>query len=167
MLWGPLELPMKPFPAALVLTFPLALAMGCRKPDMDYSKIRLGMNPKEIIARIGEPTRRTASNNIEIFEYEAYDRYGALIVNRRSQYVRFLDGRAEFFGNKADMDATPPAPRRAEATPDMGVGPTTPAPRAFDLRTELEKLEQLKKDGLITEAEFKELRQRVLEKAKS
>jgi hypothetical protein len=38
---------------------------------------------------------------------------------------------------------------------------------AFDLRTELEKLEKLKKDGLITEAEFKELRQRVLEKAKA
>jgi hypothetical protein len=40
-------------------------------------------------------------------------------------------------------------------------------PAAFELRTELEKLEKLKSDGLITEAEFKELRQKVIDKAKA
>jgi hypothetical protein len=36
-----------------------------------------------------------------------------------------------------------------------------------DLRTELEKLEKMKKDGLISEAEFKVLRQKVIEKAEA
>ncbi|MBK7294054.1 MAG: SHOCT domain-containing protein [Holophagaceae bacterium] len=35
------------------------------------------------------------------------------------------------------------------------------------MRTELEKLEKLKKDGLINEAEFQALRQKVLDKAKA
>ena len=41
-----------------------------------------------------------------------------------------------------------------------------PSPAAFDLRAELEKLEKLKQDGLISAAEYQDLRQNVLKKAK-
>ena len=158
--------------ASLLLALSAALWVGCAKPDLDFEKVRLGMPKKEIIARLGEPTRTTATGGVEVFEYEAFDRYGALKVNRRSQFVRFVDGRAESFGNIEDL----PTGRRlvtrrvveqtAGQVPPPEAGTGRPA-ASFDLRAELEKLGKLKADGLISEAEFQDLRQRLLEKAKA
>jgi hypothetical protein len=44
--------------------------------------------------------------------------------------------------------------------------PNNPGLGSFDLKTELEKLDKMKKDGLITDDEFKLLRQRAIDKAK-
>jgi hypothetical protein len=157
--------------ASLLLALPVAVSIGCAKPDLDFVKIRAGMTKKDIIARVGEPTRTSVVNNCDIFEYEAYDRYGALIVNRRSQFIRFVDGRVESFGNLEDLNAAKPAISKAQAaapgTPVATVPTAMPNASTFDLRTELEKLERLKKDGLISDAEFKELRQKVLDRAKA
>lgn len=153
---------------SLLLALPMLVSVGCAKPDLDFVKIRHGMTQKDIVARVGEPTRTTVAPPYEVFEYVAYDRYGALKVNQRSQFIRFLDGRVESFGNLEDLGTSkalsakiPAAAPTAPAT----ITPTTPA--AFDLRGELEKLEKLKKDGLISAAEFQELRERVLAKAKA
>ena len=100
--------------------------------------------------------------------------------------MRLVDGRVESFGDKknldpakiptgwADADPKPVTDPKPVVDPKPMVDPrpeplpAKPAPAApFDLRTELEKLEKLKKDGLITEVEFKELRQRALDKAKA
>lgn len=155
--------------ASLLLAIPVLLSVGCAKPDLDFVRIRPGMTKSDVIARVGEPTRTSVVAPFEIFEYEAYDRYGALIVNRRSQFIRFYDGKVESFGNIEDLDPAKP-PARAKAA-DQQAGPgrreASPSSTAFDLRIELEKLEKLKKDGLISETEFRELRQKVLEKAKA
>jgi len=134
------------------------------------------MEKKEVLARVGHPTKTTFVNGLELFEYQAYDRYGAIKVNERSSFIRFADGRVEAFGLKEELDAKRPtaggpgrgpkaAPGRGEASA-AAQPQATPAP-SFDLRAELEKLEKLKKDGLISEAEFGELRQKVLDKAKA
>lgn len=155
--------------ASLLLALPVAVSMGCQKPDIDFVKIRVGMTQADIVGRIGSPTRTSIVRpGVEVFEYEAYDRYGALIVNRRSQFVRFVNGRVESFGNLEDLNAAKPAaPAEAKALPTRREEAAAAGAAAFDLRAELEKLERLKKDGLISESEFKELRQRVLDKAKA
>lgn len=155
--------------AALLFTIPVALSVGCAKADLDFVKIRVGMTKKDIIARLGKPTRTSVVNQADVFEYEAYDRYGALKVNQRSQFIRFIDDKVESFGNMEDLHAAKPPAGKVEAGVKANPDPRSvpPAPAAFDLRAELEKLETLKKDGLISESEFKELRQRVLEKAKA
>jgi hypothetical protein len=157
------------------LVIPVTLAIGCTKPDLDFVKIRVGMAKNEIIARVGNPTRTSVVKDCEIFEYEAYDRYGALIVNRRSQFIRFMNGKVESFGNMEDLNSVKASSIRTEPDKQMSLGKAEESLSAkaaasattFDLRTELEKLEKLKRDGLISEAEFKELRQRVMEKAKA
>lgn len=154
---------MKPALAALLLVAPITLSLGCQKPDLDYGKLRAGMLKKEVVDRVGQPTRTSVQGALEIWEYEAYDRYGAMTVNHRSQFVRFVDGRVDFFGTKEELEATKPSAARAV----LGGKEAAPRPAAFDLRTELEKLEALKKEGLLSEAEYKDLRQRVLEKAKA
>ena len=69
---------------------------------------------------------------------------------------------------KPMVDPKPLFEPRPLADPKPATLSAKPAALApFDLRTELEKLEKLKKDGLISETEFKELRQRALDKARA
>jgi len=159
-------------PAAALFLLPALLSVGCTRPDLDVSKLRVGMTKKEVVMRAGSPKRITEVNlNTELHEYEAYDRYGAIKINSRSQFVRFVDGKVEAVGTLEDLKAGRSA-LRAEAPKATPAAPATaqpaaPAAPAFDLRTELEKLEKLKRDGLISEAEFQELRRKVLDRAKA
>lgn len=157
-------------PAAALVLLPALISLGCTKPDLDVSKLRVGMTKKEVVERVGSPKRVTEVNlNTELHEYEAYDRYGAIKINSRSQFVRFVDGRVEAVGTAEELKAGRSALRTEapRATPAAPAQPAAPAAPAFDLRTELEKLEKLKKDGLISEAEFQELRRKVMDKAKA
>lgn len=154
--------------AALFL-LPALVSVGCTRPDLDVSKLRVGMTKKEVVERVGAPKRVTEVNlTTELHEYEAYDRYGAIKINSRSQFVRFVDGRVEAVGTMEELKAGRSAlrPEAPKATPVSAAQPVAPAP-AFDLRAELEKLEKLKKDGLISEAEFQELRRKVMDKARA
>jgi len=159
-------------PAAALVLLPALVSLGCTKPDLDVSKLRVGMTKKEVVERVGSPKRVTEVNlTTELHEYEAYDRYGAIKINSRSQFVRFVNGRVEAVGTLEELKAGRSAlgagaPKAAPAAP-AAAQPEVPAALAFDLRTELEKLEKLKKDGLISEAEFQELRQKVMAKAKA
>lgn len=153
--------------ATLLFALPLAALVGCTKPDLEVGKLRLGMSKKEVVDRVGQPTRTTVVDGNDIFEYVAYDRYGAIKVNERSQFVRFVNGRVDLVGSQEDLATVKPgtAQPAAPVAPPAAATPQ-PAP-SFDLRGELEKLEKLKKDGLISEAEYAALRQRVIEKAKT
>lgn len=143
----------------------MVLGLGCTRPDLDMTKLRIGMTKKEVVERVGSPSRVTVTNDTEVHEYEAYERYGAIKINHRSRYVRFTQGKVDAFGSLEDLKAG----RAAVTAPSPAVPPVAPPPPApgFDLRGELEKLERLKKDGLISEAEFKELRQKVMDKARA
>lgn len=152
--------------AALFL-LPALLSVGCTRPDLDVSKLRVGMTKKEVVERVGSPKRVTEVNlTTELHEYEAYDRYGAIKINSRSQFVRFVNGRVEAVGTLEELKAGRSALHAETTKAAPAAQPVAPTP-AFDLRTELEKLEKLKKDGLISEAEFQELRRKVLDKAKA
>ena len=154
--------------AALILALPVAVSVGCNSPDLDVAKLRVGMTKKDVLERVGSPTRTTTTNDTEVFEYEAYERYGAIKINNRTQYVRFVGGRVDAFGTMDDLKAGRAARAAQEPRAKGGaVAPEPPAPPTFDLRTELEKLEKLKKDGLISEAEFQELRKKVMDKARA
>ena len=168
--------------SALLLALPILAFLGCTKPDLDFVKVRPGMTKKDIVTRIGEPTRTRVLNGRDIFEYEAYDRYGAIKVNQRSQYIAFVDGKVEAYGNIEDLDTLKPyvpklgAERKPEATlppmapqmtPTMTPAASAPGALTQGLRADLENLEKLKKDGLISEAEYKDLRQKVLDKVKA
>jgi hypothetical protein len=167
---------MRWFLAAPILMVSFAASVGCNKPDLDMSKIRVGLTKKEVVERVGGASRITVVNDTELHEYEAYDRYGAIKVNSRSRFIRFVGGQVESFGTLEELKAGGPARPFMAATPTLG-----PAGRgatgsgqvalhssaAFDLKSELEKLEQLKRDGLISEAEFREFRQKTMDKARA
>ncbi len=166
---------MRWFLAAPILMVSLAVSMDCKKPDLDMSKVRVGLTKKEVIERVGGASRITVVNDTELHEYEAYDRYGAIKINSRSRYIRFVGGKVESFGTLDELKAAVPAGPLA-ATPTLGPADrlatgnapaAPPSPAAFDLKSELEKLEKLKRAGLITEAEFREFRQKTMDKARA
>lgn len=162
-----------------LLAVPLVAIVGCNKPEVDFTLISLGMTKEEVIAKIGKPTRVSVQREMEYFEYEAYDKRGIAGVGYvkehfRFRYIRFYGGKVESFGEKGDFDTTKTPTSRVEVDKKVSIdsreeviGGKSSAPAPFDLKTELEKLDNLKKNGLITEAEFKELRQRAMDKART
>jgi hypothetical protein len=165
---------MRWFLAAPFLVVSLAVAMGCTKPDLDLSRIRTGMTKKEVAQRVGEASRVTVVNDTELHEYEAYERYGAIKINSRSRFIRFVGGQVVAFGTLEELKAGGPARPVVAAAPAPGPAgrgvsdqAAAPAPVAFDLKSELEKLEKLKLGGLISEAEYKEFRQKTMDKARA
>ncbi len=167
---------MRWFLAAPMLMVLVAVAMGCKRPDLDMSKIQVGLTKKEVIERVGGASRISVVNDSELHEYEAYDRYGAIKINSRSRFIRFVGGKVESFGTLEELKAGGPVRSSLVATPALGPagrgttgsGQAAPSSSAvFDLKVELEKLEQLKQSGLISEAEFKEFRQKNMDKARA
>jgi len=179
------------FNKALLPTVMVALVgLGCAKPSFDINRVQVGQSEDQVFMELGKPTLAIRQGNLRYLEYEIFDQDKWFGVGRKENvqrfFVRLVDGRVESSGDKKNLDPakvpngwadadpkpiTDPKPMvdakpLADPKPEMAAAkPALAAP--FDLRTELEKLEKLKKDGLITEAEFHELRQRALDKAKA
>ena len=155
----------------------LVAIVGCSKPEVDFTRIAIGMTKDQVIEKFGKPTRVSVISNMEIFEYEAYDAHnrpfvGVVRDNYRRRFVRFYGGKVESFGNKGDFDSTKNPTTEQKIDLKVTGGATAGAssshsPEKFDLAAELKKLDQMKKEGLLTEDEYKGLRQRAIDKAKA
>ena len=160
---------------SIILSGVALVAIGCAhpKPEPDLTQIAIGMTKDEVTSKIGKPTRVSVQGTMDYFEYEAYDErnrpfVGLVKDNFRFLFVRFKSGKVESFGRKGDFDSTknPTSVLKVDQKVTGGTAPGS-AQEKFDLDTELRKLEQLRKDELINEDEYKQLRQRALDKAKA
>jgi hypothetical protein len=169
---------MKPFRAPTVVAVSLMALTGCAEPKATFEKVRVGMTEAQVVGLLGSPTSVFQQGGTKVLEYETFDQDRWFGPGRKENIqvtvVRLVAGRVEAFGKKGTLAATkaPEGAVLAEAKAGLDLPPEVPDRKPvvaapFDLRNELEKLEKLKKDGLITEPEFKELRQRVLDKAKA
>ena len=154
--------------APVLLAAALAVATGCSDPAFTPAKVQMGMTEEQAVAALGRPTATVVQGATTYLEYETYDQdrwFGdGRKENLRIFVVRLNGGRVDAVGKKGEFDYTRGPSIRTEGARKPGAGAAGPGP--FDLRTELEKLETLKKDGLITESEYRDLRQRVMDKAR-
>ncbi|MCE1204680.1 MAG: SHOCT domain-containing protein [Holophagaceae bacterium] len=151
--------------------------VGCwrDKPEVDLTRISVGMPKEDVIRALGKPTRVAVQGGVEYLEYEAYDNSGWDNIGKRNYrwlFVRIVNGKADAFGRKGDFNTTKntTVDFNVKQQIDTKVTPGTPAAQGaapFDLKSELEKLQKMKEGGLITEAEYQQLRQRALDKAKA
>ncbi|WP_243323608.1 DUF2845 domain-containing protein [Geothrix sp. SG200] len=157
----------------------IALAMvGCfrDKPEVDLTRVSVGMRKDEVIQALGKPTRMAVQGSVEYLEYESYENSGWDWKGKRnfkSMFVRIMNGKVDSFGQKGDFDYTknPTTDINVKQQIEAKVSSTTPSTPStptggFDLKTELEKLEKMKKDGLVNDQEYQQLRQRLIDKAK-
>ncbi len=169
----------------------LALALlGCAEPTFAPERVQLGMTEEQVLGLLGKPTATTQLEQARILDYETFDQDRWFGVGRKENIkvfsVRLVEGRVSSAGPKGGTStALPAAPTPAPvptpqakpvampvqtlaplAAPAVAPVPPVAPSGTFDLRTELEKLEKLKKDGLLSEAEYQDLRQSVLKKAR-
>ncbi|HEY3271526.1 MAG TPA: hypothetical protein VGJ89_09970 [Geothrix sp.] len=153
-------------PAFLVAA--LVMSLGCSEPAFTPAKVRVGMTEEQAVAVLGRPAATVVQGATTYLEYETYDQDrwfgGGRKENVQVFVVRLIGGRVDAVGKKGEVEDTKAPSTRIESYRKPGA---EPAAVPFDLRSELEKLEKMKRDGLITEAEYKDLRQRVLDKARS
>ena len=178
-----MEFCMRPILAPSALALCLLAQVGCSELKTTPEKaVHPGLTEEQVIGLLGKPLATARQGDTTFFEYETFDQdrwFGTGgKENVRVLLVRMLNGRVDAVGRKGDFPTPPLAAGHPEAEPSGSlerrtavVPPAPPVPPVlpvpFDLRTELEKLEKMQKDGLLTEAEYKDLRQRVLEKFKA
>lgn len=148
----------------LFLISSLILLPGCLT-QKDLSKISVGMSKQDVIAQLGKPKDVAVQGRVEYFTYEGEAGYFDGRIGGDFKFIRFIDGKVESFGKKGDFDSTkdPTININTKSTVEGSV--TTKGSPAFDLEVELRKLDRLKKDGLINEADFEAQKKRLLEKA--
>jgi hypothetical protein len=149
------------------------LLIGCAQPKPEFGNIGAGMSEAEVVQKLGKPSTIAMQGQTKYLEYESWDVdpwYGNRI-NFQVFFVRIINGHVESFGRRGDFNST------KNPTNDINInqkidttssqGTKTQPQEAFDLQNELSKLEKIKKDGLITDSEYQQIRQRLIDKAKA
>ena len=146
------------------------------KPEIDLTRISVGMDKSAVLSRLGNPTRVAVQGPVEYLEYEAYENSGWDWQGKRNyrwMFVRIVNGKVESFGRKGDFDSTKNPTtdlninQKIESKTTTTTTGNAPSALPFDLKSELEKLEKMKKEDLITEQEYQQFRQRAIDKAKA
>jgi len=165
---------MKTYLLVAALLGMVALA-GCQSAAT-LSNVHIGMTKAEVIASMGQPDSTAAQANAEYFTYYLY-----VDANSRDEpfLVRFVDGKVESFGRFAqlyDLYSRPVAGGPQGGTVGLNpalmgsgaalIGSPPPASSPPDLATELQRLKQLRDQGVLTEAEFEQAKQKLLGPAK-
>lgn len=162
---------MRPTFAPVLSAAALVLSMGCTEPAFTPAKARVGMTEEQVVAALGRPTATIVQGGATFLEYETYDQDRWFSSGRKENVqvfvVRLTGGKVDAVGKKGDLEDPKAPATRIEGYRKPGAEPAAAGGAPFDLRAELEKLEKLKRDGLISEAEFRDLRQHALDKAKS
>ncbi len=156
------------FLAALPL---IAILAGCVMSSQAFNAIHIGMSRQEVITLMGQPDSTSAQGSIEYFTY-----YLASDEMQRDQpyLIRFVGGRVESFGRFAQLYDLYNRPITG-ASPTGGVpfagpgGPMVAAPAPADtndLATQISRLKALKDQGVLTDAEFQQAKQKLLSEQK-
>jgi len=135
-----------------------ATVVGCATSSI-INSVELGMTKSEVIAVMGDPVSISATGQTEYLNYalsetgdDAY--YGITTP----YYVRLVNGRVDAYGRTGDFDSTQPTTIRVE-TDDLSGADDSP-----DLYSELQKLKQLHEEGILSDAEYEELKQKAIRK---
>lgn len=135
-----------------------AILLGCATSSI-INSVELGMTKSEVVAVMGDPVSVSAKGATEYLNYalsetsdDAY--YGFTTP----YYVRLVNGRVDAYGRSGDFDSTQPTTIRLETDELIKLDEDS------DLYTELRKLKQLHDEGILSDAEYEELKQKAIRK---
>ena len=151
------------------ITSPIVIAVslflvGCLT-QIDLSMISPQMSKEQVIAALGKPKNVAVQGRTEYFTYESEASYFDGRIGGEFLYVRFIDGKVESYGRKGDFDSTknPAIDVNTRSTVDTKI--TQAGGGSIDLEVELRRLDRLRKDGLISDADFESQKKKLLERA--
>lgn len=137
----------------------LVLALiGCATA-YKINNVQLGMTKQEVIAAIGKPTSISAKDGTEYLNYRFSETDDHAFYGVTTPYfVRLVNGKVDSYGRTGDFDSTQKPTVRIETDENINVQ------GSGDLYTELKKLKELRDEGILTEEEYQEQKQRALSK---
>lgn len=130
---------------------------GCAT-STKINDVQLGMTKAEVISIMGEPNSVSAQGGAEYLNYSLIDNLYTMGNTYQPYYVRLIDGKVESFGKTGDFDSTKPETIRVETDENVKVD------KGADLYSELRKLKELNDDGILSDEEYEELKQRAIQK---
>jgi len=140
---------------------------GCGSVAAKLNDIHIGMTKAEVIGILGKPDTTSAQANIEYLTYyletESSSRFGYTGTDR-PYMVRLVEGKVESFGRfmqLLDIYNRPVGFNPQNPASPLAPGMTVPV-RAMDLPTALQRLDALRKQGVLTEEEFQQAKRKLL-----
>lgn len=145
--------------------FGILALTGCTAPTSRLNKISVGMTKEEVVAAIGEPVSKAAQGGAEIFRYHLSTPEQIMWTGGYDEYfVRFVAGRVESFGRMGDFDSTKNPTVEVRTESKVQSDSKVKIDDSGALYIELKKLDELRKQGIITDQEFEAQKKKVLEK---
>lgn len=139
----------------LLIVLAIVLA-GCATSNK-INAVQLGMTKPEVVAVMGEPVSVSAQGGAEYLNYKLSETSDdAFYGVTTPYYVRLVSGKVESYGRTGDFDSTQPTTVRLETDENVNV------PQDTDLYTELRKLKELHEDGILTDAEYDNLKEKAI-----
>lgn len=150
----------------------LTLIVGCSLvrsdreyyPSLKINDIKIGMTKEQVVAIMGLPSSTSAINNIIFLNYSLHEWNHPEGQERTSYFVRLIDGKVESYGKLGDFDSTKPPTVRIEKDETIKQDINTKTEGKPDLYNELQKLKELKEQGLLTNEEFELKKKEILKK---
>lgn len=144
-----------------LLILPLVI-MGCATAGK-ISSVQIGMTKDEVISVMGRPASISAKDGTEYLNYSLSETSDQAFYGITKPYfVRLINGIVDSFGRLGDFDSTQEPTVKIETNENIKT--TSESPKKIDLYTELQKLKQLKDEGLITPQEYEREKKELLDK---
>ena len=145
---------------AAILSFFLVVAMsGCATSSAKMNGVHLGMGKSEVVDLLGQPANTNAQANIE---YLTYYLSNDSTVHDQPYMVRLVDGKVESFGRFFQLFDEYNRPVNSGTKPPVSMGAIMPYSINTSIITQLQQLQALKDQGVLTEDEFQNVKKRLL-----
>ena len=121
--------------------------------------VQIGMTKQQVIEIMGKPVSVSAKDETEYLNYALYETSDdAFYGLTYPYYVRLVGGKVDSYGRSGDFDSTQTPTVRIET--DQNIQQNVQG--NSDLYSELVRLEELRKSGILTQDEFDKQKQIIL-----
>ena len=129
-----------------------------------FNSISLGMSRDEVIREEGTPASISAKGNIEYLNYIYYATHDDVMFGRATNYsICFKDGKVISYGLRGDFGTTQLPTQVIQVSGDMKSDEKVSILSGEELEVKIKALNKLLSDGLITQKEFDERKQKLLD----
>jgi len=134
-----------------------AFLVGCAASSGKINVVQIGMTKAEVISVMGDPVSVSAKDATEYLNYALAESFSdSYNLRTTPYYVRLINGKVDSYGRTGDFDSTQPTTIKIESEEKVEID------KQADLYTQLRKLEQLRDEGILSDAEYDDLKARAI-----
>lgn len=150
------------FKSWLIMT--LMIVSGCATASK-INRVSVGMTKNEVIDVMGKPVSTSATEGTEYLNYSLSETGDhAFYGITTPYYIRLINGRVDAYGRMGDFDSTKTPTIKIEKEETIKEDASVDIKEKKDMYSELMKLKELKENGIITEKEFENEKNEILNK---